>query len=184
MVLATVATSKLAFVQLFFSEHLAVGIAIMALSVFRGRKINGLNELFQAFQAYLPVFLAGLLFLLAMAIGLMLLVVPGVYIAVAYGFVTPLLAEDVMEVVAGNKKPADIDWMGRLKQASELVDGYKIKVFLYSVVLGLMGLSGLLILGVGVVVTLPIVYIGYIDIYERIRKAKAGVPEPSVQSGS
>ncbi|NOZ86784.1 MAG: hypothetical protein GXP49_11030 [Deltaproteobacteria bacterium] len=164
--------TRFSMLNVFFSEHFSVGMTLMAFSAYRKTRKPEVGDLFFPFTAYVPVFLAGLVFTLALVVGFVLLIVPGIYIALTYGLLTPLLAEDVMKVRDGSMKPSDIDWWGKFKQSEKLMEGYRIKLLLYGIVLTLIGISGIIAFGVGIFFTMPIAFLGFIAFYERLRAVK------------
>ena len=79
-----VAVSKF-YATVLVSGPLAVGYCYCVLRQIRGRGLS-VGDLFEGFKQFLPAFLAGLLVSIFVAVGLFLLVVPGIVVAMLYTF--------------------------------------------------------------------------------------------------
>ena len=121
---------------------LTAGAVIVALRIAKRRPIS-FNDFFLGFNMFLPLFLAGLLTGVLTGIGFLLLIIPGIYLAVAYAFTVPLIVErklDFWEAMEGSRKLITKQWFS---------------MFVFILVLALINFVGVLILGVGVLVTAP-----------------------------
>lgn len=79
-------------IQLVITAPLTAGLFMMGIKRAAGQPVNAFMVL-NYFPKTLPLFLAYLLMMLLIAIGLVLLVIPGIYLAVAYALVLPLLVD-------------------------------------------------------------------------------------------
>ncbi|MBW4425303.1 MAG: glycerophosphoryl diester phosphodiesterase membrane domain-containing protein [Nostoc desertorum CM1-VF14] len=131
------------FISLLISGPLNAGFLIVAFKLLKNRDTT-FGDFFRGFNNYLPLFLVSLVSSVVIAIGLLLLLIPGLYLAVAYIFALPLVLERKMNFWAGmefSRKLISKNWFSFLNFAFVLV---------------LLNLAGILLLGVGLLVTIPI----------------------------
>lgn len=95
---------------------------------------------------------------IAVVLGLILLVVPGIYLAVRLQFSTYYIVD----------KNAGI--MDALKMSWELTKNGKLNLFLFDILLILLNFAGALLLGVGLLLTLPISLIAMTLLYRKVQK--------------
>jgi hypothetical protein len=115
------------------------------------------RDFFSGFQFFLPLLLLSLIAGLFIGIGTVLLIIPGVYLAVAYLFATYLVVDrrldfwPAMELSRHTVKP---QWFG---------------YFAFMLLLALLNLAGALLLGLGLLVTIPVsfctVTVAYADLF-------------------
>lgn len=79
-------------IQLFITAPLVVGLLMIGIKRAAGLPVNAFM-VFNYFPKTVPLFFAYLLIILFVAIGTVLLVLPGIYLIVAYAFVLPLLVD-------------------------------------------------------------------------------------------
>lgn len=107
----------------------------------------------QLFWSYLG---ASILFTLAMGIGFLLLIIPGIYIAVKYQFYGELIVDKKMGALEA------------LKKSGEITDGVKWQLFGFSLALVGVNILGALALGIGLLVTIPVSTVAYIMVYRKL----------------
>ena len=122
---------------------LSAGYYFVAFQVARGRSAV-FNDFFRGFNKFLPIFLTALVAGILTAIGFVLLVIPGIYLAVAYLFVQPLVID----------KNADF-WQA-METSRQLITKKWFSFFGLLLVIALLNFAGLLLLGVGLLVTVPL----------------------------
>lgn len=79
-------------VQLFIAAPLVVGLLMIGIRRAAGLPVNAFM-VFNYFPKTLPLFFAYLLLILLVVLGTVLLVLPGIYLMLAYAFALPLLAD-------------------------------------------------------------------------------------------
>jgi len=126
---------------------MAVGYVRMLDKSRRGEAI-GPGDLFAAFDQFVPALVAVLLGGVAVAVGSMLCIVPGLLVA-------PVVPVAVFLVARGEG-----DGVNALKRAWEMVKGNLVMAAVTLFVLQLVGSLGLILCFVGVLVTAPIALIG------------------------
>jgi len=91
-------------------------------------------------------------------LGLILLIIPGIYFALRYMFVRFAVLEG-----AGIK--------GSLSQSAKMTQGIKWKLLGFMLVLGLVNILGFLALIIGLLVTIPVTLIAYAHVYTVLKKS-------------
>lgn len=124
-----------------------VGYMRMLKAEDEGRAIS-IADVFKGFDDFVPALLAVLLSTIIVSIGFMLCFLPGLLLMAMVPMAAYLVA-------CGEK-----DGIAALKRAWELVKANLVGAFLCMLVLGIIGNLGALLCFVGVVVTLPIAFIG------------------------
>jgi uncharacterized membrane protein len=122
---------------------LSAGYYFVAFQVARGRSAV-FNDFFRGFNKFLPIFLTALVAGILTAIGFVLLVIPGIYLAVAYLFAQPLVID----------KNADF-WQA-METSRQLITKKWFSFFGLLLVIALLNFAGALLLGVGLLVTVPL----------------------------
>ncbi len=116
----------------------------LALEVYDGRVIRP-RDLLPDGATFLNYLAVSILYGLLVTAGLILLIVPGIYLAVRYGLVGFLVVD--------GRSP---DVLSAFHQSAELTRGRRGRLFLFALVLTLMNLAGAVLLGIGLLVTLPL----------------------------
>lgn len=101
------------------------------------------GDFFAGFRYFLPLLLYNLVASLLVLVGLILLVVPGIYLIVGYTFATLLILDrrlDFWPAMETSRKTVQRQWFG---------------IFGFLLVLLLLNLGGIILLGVGLLVTGP-----------------------------
>ena len=124
---------------------ITVGYYVVAHRVQRNRQVE-LPDFFRGFDRFLPLLLLNLLITVVVVLGLLLLVVPGVYFAISYilsHFFVWFYHEEPTEAVSLSRKT---------------VSGNFGQIFLLCLVLAGINLLGTLAFGVGLLLTVPFSY--------------------------
>ncbi len=129
--------------SLLISGPLNAGAFIVAFKLLRNRQ-TAFGDFFKGFNNYLPLFLVSLVSGIFIFLGCLLLVIPGIYLAVAYLFAMPLVIDkkmnfwDAMEV---SRKVITKNWFA---------------FFGFVLVIVLINIAGVIPLGLGLLVTIPL----------------------------
>ncbi|NTW81866.1 MAG: hypothetical protein HGB36_00635 [Chlorobiaceae bacterium] len=119
------------------------GYAIAAFRILTGQPFE-FSDFFKGFNYFLPLFLAGLAGGFLVMIGLALLVIPGIYLAVCYMFTTFLIIDYRMEF-----------WQA-METSRKIITKHWFAFFGFTFVLFLVNLLGVLALGIGILVSIPV----------------------------
>lgn len=101
---------------------------------------------------------ASILYALLVALGLVLLIVPGIYWGLKYQFVIYLVVDK------------DLGIREAFKRSGEMTTGVKWPLLGYAVLQILINYAGLLLFGVGLLVTAPVTMLAYAKIYRDLQK--------------
>jgi hypothetical protein len=110
------------------------------------RQAPGFRDFFAGFQFFLPLLLLSLVTSILIAIGLALLIIPGIYLAVAYLFAACLVIDrrlDFWPAMELSRRSVNPLWFG---------------IFTFILLLVVVNLLGGLLLGLGLLVTVPLSY--------------------------
>ncbi len=102
------------------------------------------NDFFRGFNYFLPLFLASLASTLLVSIGFVLLLLPGIYLAIGYMFTTFLVIDYRMEF-----------WQA-METSRNIISRNWFSFFGFALVLFVLNVFGALALGVGLLVTIPV----------------------------
>ncbi|MBN2778318.1 MAG: hypothetical protein JXR36_11780 [Bacteroidales bacterium] len=120
----------------------AAGALLVANDILMNRK-PGFNRFFDGFKFFIPLLLLSIVSGVLIMIGLLFLIVPGVYLAVSYSFANMLV------IFLG------YDFWPAMDISRKIVSKHWWDFFGFALVLGLINLGGILACGVGVIFTAP-----------------------------
>jgi hypothetical protein len=149
----------------------AVGIVLMAgldymfLRRIRGEQIQ-IGDLFAGFNiAFLHLVLAGLVKGLLTGVGFVLCILPGIYLAVGYIFVLPLVIDKQMEF-----------WPA-MEVSRQVVHQHWWSIFLLAILLALVVCVGFLACIVGSLIAIPVATAAMMYVYEDLFGPRAALPQ-------
>lgn len=139
------------------------GLDYMFIRRIRGEEVQ-IGDLFAGFnRALINLTMAGLVKWLLITIGLILCVLPGIYLAVGYVFALPLAIDKEMEF-----------WTA-MEVSRRVVHQHWWSTFALVIVLALVSFAGFLVCGVGEIVTIPIASAALMYVYEDLLDRKSVV---------
>ena len=126
-----------------------------------------LRNLFQALDGEEPQFSAygqesrkllkyiasSIVYSIIVTIGIILLIIPGIYLGIRLQFYSAFIVDE------------DCGAIESLKRSWEITKGQELPLFLLSLVLILISIIGMLLLGVGIFVAVPVIYTMYLIVY-------------------
>jgi len=142
---------------LIIAGPMAVGISIFALSIAR-KQGAALEQLFFGFQNFAVALSAYLLMILFVFLWTLLLVIPGIIMAIAYSQTFFILADD-----------NSIGAMDALRKSQKMMDGYKWKYFCLGFRFIGWGLLCCLTLGIGFLWLMPYIQVTFAKFYDDIK---------------
>ncbi len=152
----TMVLANLVYAGIVVNGPLLGGLYYFFLKRVRGQQ-SGVNEAFAGFSlAFLQLFLGQLVLGLLGGIGLLLCLVPGIYLLVAWTFTLLLIVDKRM------------DFWPAMELSRQVVTAKWWSIFGLLIVSGLLNLAGMLALCVGVFVTAPIATAAMVYAYEDI----------------
>ncbi|OGR30797.1 MAG: hypothetical protein A2139_07270 [Desulfobacca sp. RBG_16_60_12] len=143
-------------VSVVVSTPLLMGNFIVSAKLLQGQTPE-FRDFFAGFQFFLPLVLLSLIAGLFIGIGMALLIIPGIYLAVAYLFAAYLVVDrrlDFWPAMELSRLTVNPQWFG---------------YFAFMLLLALLNLAGALLLGLGLLVTIPVsfcaVTVAYADLF-------------------
>jgi len=134
---------------------IAVGIIILGISRARGNELS-VKQIFDYFGRYPYLLLGYILITLFTLLGFIALVVPGIYLAVAYTYTLPLIADKNMSV-----------W-NAMELSRKTITKQWFRFFGLAVVLTIIIVLSAIPMGIGLIWSIPTAYITYGLLYHRL----------------
>ena len=133
------------------------------LSLVRGGKVLSWDQVVKSLQPYSNLFyffVGNLIYGIMVFIGLLLLVIPGLYLAIKYMFVPFLIADRKLDI---GKAFAESDKMTK---------GNMGELFVLEVLVVILNAVGALLLGFGLLITIPVSYLAMVKAYTKLSTKK------------
>ena len=137
------------------TSFIGAGIMNFSLKVARGAPY-AFGDLFGAVQVFGPVLVANLVMFIAVFVGLLFFIVPGIIATLGLCMTLPLIIDK-------NLGPIEA-----LTESWKLTDGHKVNLFVYSLIAFGLFIGGLCACFIGVLLVLPILSIAHMYIYLRL----------------
>ena len=141
--------------NLVLTMPLTAGLYIIA---FKSMDNQGpaIGDLFGGFQNFIQLVLLNLVMGILIALGFILLIIPGIYLAVSYTFALPLILE------------RNMDFWTAMETSRKEIGQRWFQIFGFGILLFLLNLLGAIALGIGLFVTLPITFCAIAIAYRKI----------------
>ena len=147
-----------------FAIIIRIGYTKIFLRIYDGESPKFV-DIFKEYRIFWRFLGTSILTTLAVLGGLILIVIPGIIWAVRFSFAPIIVIDTKMGPVAG------------MKESYAITKGNFWKILGFWIVIGLINLLGLIALGVGLLVTIPVSTLAVIHVYRELSKAKAGLIE-------
>jgi uncharacterized membrane protein len=141
-----------------FLAGMSLGYFKLALDIVGGESPE-FKELFSGFSLLVKYLVASIIYVVVVSVGLVLLVVPGVIWAVQFGFFPYVILEER----SGPLKA--------LRRSSELTSGVKARLITFALVFLGINLLGILALGIGMIISIPVSFIACAHVFRQLGKA-------------
>ena len=149
-------------ISFFVSQLIAMGWVRISLNVVDGKPAS-VGDLWARLDLLLPYAIASFLFSIMVGVGLVLLVIPGIYLALTFSFYGPVIVDREMGAIDG------------LRRSAEITRGHKWKLLGFWVTLLLLNLLGLILLVVGVLVTAAVSLLAIAYVYRTLSDDPRGL---------
>lgn len=113
-------------------------------------------DFFKGFGYYIPVILVWIVGQFLTVLGILALVIPGIYLMVAYMFGV------LISIFAG------LDFWNSLEYSRRIVHKQWVKFFVFGLLLAVLNIAGALLFGMGLVVSVPVTYYAIYHVFESI----------------
>jgi hypothetical protein len=154
-VTGTVGRFLLFLVSFFVSQVISMGWLRMSLNIVDGRPTD-VSDLFKRADLFIPYVIASFIFSLVVAIGLVLLIVPGLYAAATFGYYG-------FRIIELERGPTEA-----LTESANITRGERWHILGFVGVLVLLNILGLLLLIVGVLITSAVSLIAMAYVYRQL----------------
>jgi uncharacterized membrane protein len=137
------------------SAPLFAGFLTAALKLRRGEVLE-FGDFLRGFDYIVPLVLGTLVSNVLVTVGFILLILPGIYLMVGYTFMTPLIVDgrlDFWQAMEGSRRVVHEHWMN---------------FFTFAGALFLVNLAGILVFGVGLLVSMPVTYCAVVVAYDQV----------------
>ena len=134
----------------------SIFIIKIGLKLYDNLKIGSYDFLSFTTSLFFKFLLGYVLYMLLVGVGFLLLVVPGIYLAIRFQFVQYLIVDKNMDV------------MDAFKESSKMTDGQKWNLFLLMLLFIGINIIGALALGIGLLITIPIVIVAQAYVYKKL----------------
>lgn len=131
-------------------------IVKIGLKLYDHPNIGSYEFLFFSTSLFFKFLLGYVMYTLLAIIGFLLLIVPGIYLAIKYQYVQYLIVDKNMDVIEA------------FKESGRMTDGHKWNLFLLFLLFLAISALGFLALGIGLLVTIPIVIIAQAYVYRKL----------------
>lgn len=145
-----------------------MGILRIALNIYDGAEVN-LQTLFSEAATFFKFLVASVVYGLIVAVGLILLIVPGIFFGISLQF-APLLVID-----------KGIGPVAAIKESWRITKGARLQLLLFGLILVGINLLGVLLLLVGVLAAIPVTTIANVWVYRELTKQSATVSKVQTQ---
>jgi uncharacterized membrane protein len=140
------------------------GVAFAYLRAARDDPVE-VKDMFEVFRNYWNVVLASLLVGVIVVIGLVLLIIPGIYFACKLAFTPYLVVDRKMEAIAA------------IKESWRMTGGYFWKVFLTGLLAIPVAIAGFICLGVGIIPATMWISLALASLYHAVSTSGAPAPQ-------
>jgi uncharacterized membrane protein len=141
--------------SIIINSALIAGFYMAAKKIKNGETVE-FGQFFDGFKLGAPIFLVGLISQLLAGFATLLLILPGIYLAVAYIFATLFVTFHKM------------DFWPAMEASRRVISKKWFSMFGFVLVLGLINLGGAIVLGIGMLVTIPITLCAIYVAFEEI----------------
>ncbi len=143
---------------------LYLGFMRMALTTYAGGTPS-INQLFgESWKTLLQYAIVAIVSGILVAVGLILLIVPGIIVAMMVSLAPLLVVERGMQAILA------------LKESRRVTEGHRMNMFLFMLALIVLNIVGALALFVGLLVTVPVSVLAFVYVYKQIEKGVAMEP--------
>lgn len=139
-------------VAIVLSIYFTIGQVRVALAAARGEEFQ-FAQFFSGFDRLLPGILVSVVVYLGIMVGMLFLIIPGIIIALGWSMVVPLIADSK----SGLGEMLSESWNS--------TKGQRGQIFLFYLACTGVALLGLLALGIGLLVALPVILIAMAEVY-------------------
>jgi uncharacterized membrane protein len=128
----------------------------IGLKLYENERIGSYGFLSFSSSLFFKFLLGYVLYTLLVVVGFLLLIVPGIYLAIKYQFVLYLIVDKNMDVIEA------------FKESGKMTNGHKWNLLLLLLLFLMITILGVMALGIGLLVAAPIVMIAQAYVYKKL----------------
>ena len=144
--------------SIFITMILELGLIRLYLTLIDTDQESKLAELFSEYRLFWRYLGGTILYVLMVILGLILLILPGIYLALKYQFFVYLLVDKNLGVFES------------LQTSARMTEGEKWQLFGLSLALLALNIAGALALLIGLLVTIPVSALAFVFVYRKLSK--------------
>ena len=148
--------------------YLELGIIKMAINHIRGEAIDFKDLYSVSLKTFLNYIVAYIITVFFIIIGLILLIIPGIHLALRFMFAQYLIVDK------------DMSFDVAIKESMRMTKGNTINLFLLVLTFGLIAIAGIICLFVGLIVACPVIWLAGAYIYTVFEQKTSQINEPQV----
>ncbi len=141
-----------------------IGYNKIFLEMFDGNQIK-FSDIFKQYPIFWKYVAVSIIFPILVLVGIVLLIIPGIFWAVRFSFSHIILVDTKMGPIES------------MKESYAITKGSFWKLLLFWLVVGMINLVGLIVFGLGLLFTIPFTTLATIYVYRNLTKTKAGISE-------
>lgn len=134
----------------------SIGMIKIFLSLQDRKEERNVGELFSGANYLLNYILGGIAYVAIIAVGFILLIVPGIIWTIKYQFFAYFIVDK-------NMGPLEA-----LKESARITQDHKMLLFVFAIVAMALNLAGVLVLGIGILVTAPLTSLAIAYIFRKL----------------
>ena len=134
------------------SAIIELGMMKICLKIVDGREPH-FEDLFNTIAMFFKYAAASILYVVMVVIGMVFLVVPGIYLAIRFQFYFMCIIDEGLGPIAA------------LEKSSRLTVGIKLDLFVFALLMGAINVAGAMCLMVGLFVSVPVSLLAYAFVY-------------------
>ncbi|NIT59691.1 MAG: hypothetical protein GWN00_26765 [Aliifodinibius sp.] len=165
----TVETQFVSFLLTAVQIFLSLGFTKLMLLLVQDAPVS-VADMFNNFRIFFSYFVASFIYGLAVSLGLLLLVLPGIWIAIRFQFFPYFIIEN-----------GDSSFTA-LQKSYNLSQDLLLELFVFGVAVVFLNLIGALLLGIGIIFTYPLTTMATAVIYRSLIEESETIPANSYQS--
>ena len=150
--------------------YLELGIIKMAINHIRGEAIDFKDLYSVSLKTFLNYIVAYIIAVFFIIIGLILLIIPGIHLALRFMFVQYLIVDK------------DMSFDVAIKESMKMTKGNTINLFLLVLTFVLIAIAGIICLFVGLIVACPVIWLAGAYIYTIFEQKTNQISEPQIVS--
>jgi uncharacterized membrane protein len=150
-------------IEILVNAVLGLGLIAIMLA-FKDGRLPEFVDLFNRAPLVFHYVAATILYALMVVVGLVFLIVPGIYLAVRFGYYGYFIVDE------------EVGPIEALKKSSDLTEGVRMDLFLFGALLIGLNILGLMVLLVGVLVTMPMSQLACAHVFRHLQNAAVTVP--------